>query len=123
MQFSAWVVFSIFSFSSVFIKHSVLGFPTEVASEEIIAVPVVNMSTMVEMQTMIEGFDTKVTQLESEMFYLKTKGARSCNELKQIPGFEKSGQFFMDPAKTGTPIQVFCDMELEETWIRNFLWL
>eukprot|EP00092_Neocalanus_flemingeri_P011178 GFUD01012041.1.p1 GENE.GFUD01012041.1~~GFUD01012041.1.p1 ORF type:complete len:488 (-),score=123.66 GFUD01012041.1:156-1619(-) len=127
MQFSAWVVFSIFSFSFSFstmsTKHSVLGsdelFPSEEASEEIIAVPVVNMSTMVEMQTMIEGFETKVTQLESEIFYLKTKGARSCNELKQIPGFEKSGLFFIDPAKTGTPIQVFCDMDLEETWISH----
>ena len=70
---------------------------------------VLNISTVEEMQSKLTDFENKVTKLESEVFYLKTKGkyicfesemisisgARSCSELKQVPGFEKSGVFFI----------------------------
>ena len=70
---------------------------------------VLNISTVEEMQSKLTDFENKVTHLESEIFYLKTKGkyiylepemisisdARSCSELKEVPGFEKSGVYFI----------------------------
>jgi len=66
-----------------------------------------------------EEFEKKIKLLEQEIFYLKSKGAKSCVELKKKPGFGKSGEYFIDPAKTGTPIKVYCDMDLDETWISH----
>merc|ERR1719233_2304882 len=66
-----------------------------------------------------EGFENKIKLLETEIFYLKSKGAKSCEELKLKPGFDKSGEYFIDPAQTGSPIKVYCDMDLNETWISH----
>merc|ERR1719446_408234 len=66
-----------------------------------------------------EKFENKIKLLEKEIFYLKSKGAKSCCELRLKPGFDKSGEYFIDPAQTGTPIKVYCDMDLNETWISH----
>merc|ERR1711892_138663 len=77
------------------------------------------LSTVEEKNSKLDEFANKVTKLESEIVYLKSKGAQSCTELKQKPGFDISGEYFIDPANTGIPIKVFCDMDLEETWISH----
>merc|ERR1712215_106413 len=61
----------------------------------------------------------KINELQEEILYLKSKDAKSCAELKQRPGFEKSGFFFIDPEGNGSPTKVYCDMDMEETWISH----
>lgn len=65
----------------------------------------------------VKALEEKIVTLEEEMgdilkenVFLKTKGARTCAELK-AKGFNESGVYDIDPAFTGTPMKVYCHMD------------
>merc|ERR1712038_1132379 len=62
--------------------------------------------------------ENEVAELKRENIYLRTKGAKTCRQLKEH-GFNTSGEYHIDPDSTGAPIKVFCDMSTGTTEISH----
>jgi len=58
----------------------------------------------------IQDLEEKMKTLEHENKYLKTKSYKTCHELQSSP-YKESGFYWLDPDGSGTPIELFCDME------------
>merc|ERR1719435_280616 len=113
MSYIFWITLSCFLCFLNVSSQKVESFPNNFTAED------KSFSNNFTDENKFEKFENKIKLLEKEIFYLKSKAAKSCVELRLKPGFDISGEYFIDPAQTGTPIKVYCDMDLNETWISH----
>merc|ERR1719402_805840 len=62
-----------------------------------------------EIQFKVLTLENEMMELKKENTFLKTKGAKTCAELK-ANGFEESGMYDIDPSFSGSAVPVYCDM-------------